>query len=181
MDDVSWVDVLVARVSVLVFILILLVAPVALPHCFSSVTLDGLLCIDTFEDTTFLHCVVGLGMKLAWPLQSFIVVLQIIASTSEPLNCVDFFVVVTRSFTPEIIMVVAAPVPPFSVITVVGVPKAAVVETSVVVSGVVPLRRLFVLLGSSDVFSHEFFCVVGIGVIFGRGGELSNCAWHLAQ
>ena len=120
-------------------------------------------------------------MKLAWPLQSFIVVLLIIASTSKPLDCVDFMVVVTRSFTPEIITVVAAPVPPFSVVSVVSAPKAAVVESSAIVSGVVPLRRLLVLLDSFDICSDEFFCVVGIGVVFGCGEELGNRAWPLAQ
>ena len=45
-----------ARVSVLVFVLVLLVAPVALPRCFSGVTLNGLLCVDALEDTAFLHC-----------------------------------------------------------------------------------------------------------------------------
>ena len=92
--------ILVARVSVLVFVLVLLVAPVALPYCFSGVPLNGVLCIDAFEDAALLHCVVGLGMKLAWPLQSFIVVLLIILSTSEPLDCVDLVVIVARSFTP---------------------------------------------------------------------------------
>ena len=65
MDNVGWVDVLVVWISVLVFVLVLLVAPVALPRCFRGVTLSGLLCVDAFEDTTFLHCVFGLGMKLA--------------------------------------------------------------------------------------------------------------------
>ena len=102
-------------------------------------------------------------------------------STSKLLDCVDFMVVVTRSFTPEIITVVVAPVPPFSMVTVIGALKAMVIETSAVVSGVVPSRRLFVLLGSSDVFSDEFFYVIGIGIIFGRDEELSNRAWPLAQ
>ena len=59
-DHVGWVDVLVARISVLVVILVLLVAPVAFSCCFSGVTLNSLLCIDALEDTTFLHRVVGL-------------------------------------------------------------------------------------------------------------------------
>ena len=74
MDNVGWVDVLVAWISILVFVIVLLVAPIMLPHYFSGVTLNGLLCVDAFEDTAFLHCVVGLGMKLAWLLQGFIVV-----------------------------------------------------------------------------------------------------------
>ena len=181
MDNVDWVDVLVAWISVLVVILVLLVVPVTLPRCFSGVTLNDLLCLDAFEDTTLFHCVVGLEMKLAWPLQSFIVVLLIITSTSKPLDCVDFVVAVAKSFTPEIITVVTAPVPPFSVVSVVGALKAAVVEMSTVVSGVVPSRRLLVFLDSSDVFSEEFFCVIGIGVVFGCGEELCNRAWPLSS
>jgi len=172
---------LVAWISVLVFVLVLLVAPVALPRCFSGVTLNGLLCVDAFEDTTFLYCVVGLRMKLAWPLQGFIVVFLIIASTGELLDCVDFVVIVVRSFTPKIIIVVAAPIPPFSMVAIIIAPKAAVVEMSTVVSGVISLWRLLVLLGSSNVFSDELFCVVGIGIIFGRGEELNNRARPLAQ
>ena len=170
-----------AWISVLVFVLVLLVAPVALPRCFSGVTLNGLLCVDAFEDTTFLYCVVGLRMKLAWPLQGFIVVFLIIASTGELLDCVDFVVIVVRSFTPKIIIVVAAPIPPFSMVAIIIAPKAAVVEMSTVVSGVISLWRLLVLLGSSNVFSDELFCVVGIGIIFGRGEELNNRARPLAQ
>jgi hypothetical protein len=172
---------LVAWISVLVFVLVLLVAPVALPRCFSGVTLNGLLCVDAFEDTTFLYCVVGLRMKLAWPLQGFIVVFLIIASTGKLLDCVDFVVIVVRSFTPKIIIVVAAPIPPFSMVAIIIAPKAAVVEMSTVVSGVISLWRLLVLLGSSNVFSDELFCVVGIGIIFGRGEELNNRARALAQ
>ena len=174
MDYVSWVGVLVAWVSVLVFVLILLVAPVALPRCFSGVALDSLLCVDALEDTTFLYCVVGLGMKLAWLLQGFVVLFLIITSTSEPLDYVDFMVIVTRSFTLEIIMVVMTPVPPFSMVAIVVMPKAAVVETSAVVSVVVSSRRLLVLLGSSDIFPDELFCIVSIGIIFGRSEELGD-------
>ena len=164
MDNVGSVDVLVAWISVLVFVLVLLVASVALSSCFSDVTLSGLLCVDAFEDTTFFHCVVGLGIKLARPIQGFIVVFLIITSTGKPLDCVDFVVIVTRSFCPKIIIVVTTPIPPFSVATIIVAPKVAVVETSVVVSGVVSLRRLLVLLGPSDVFSNELFCVVQTNV-----------------
>ena len=170
-----------AWISVLVFVLVLLVAPIALSHCFSGVTLNSLLCIDALEDMTFLHCVVGLRVKLAWPLQGFVVVFLIITPTSEMLDCVDFMVVVTRSFTLEIVMVVATPVPPFSVVAIIVAPKAADVETFAVVSVVVPSRRLLVLLGSSDVFPNELFCVINIGVIFGRGEELGDLGWPLAQ
>jgi len=140
MDNVSLVDVLVAWISVLVFILVLVIAPIALPRCFSGVALNGLLCVDAFEDAAFSHCVVGFGMKLAWPFKGFIVVLLIITSTSKLFDCVDFLIIVVGSFTPEIITVVTTLVPPFSVVAVIGAPKAAFVKTSTVVSGVIPSR-----------------------------------------
>ena len=171
MNYVSWVDVLPAWISVLVVVFVLLVALVALSHCFSSVALNSLLCIDALEDTTFLHCVVGLGVKLAWPLQGFVIVFLIITLTGEMLDRVDFMVVVTRLFTLEITVVVATPVPPFSVVAIIIASKAVVV---------VPPRRLVVLLGSSDVFPDELFCVISVGIIFGRGEELSDRGWPLA-
>ena len=120
-------------------------------------------------------------MKLAWPLQGFLVIFLIISSASEPVYCVDLVVVIARTFAPEIVVVVAASVPPFSVVVIVIAPKAAVVEMSTVVSDVVQLRRLLVLLDSSNVFSDELFCVIGVIVILGHGEELSDRAWPLAQ
>ena len=89
-------------------------------------------------------------------------------------------VIVARSFTSKIITTVAALDPPFSVVSVVGASKAGDVETSVVVSGVVPSRRLLVLLDSSNIFSDVFLCVVGIDVVFDHGEELSIHVWPLA-
>ena len=103
MDYVGWVDVLVARVSVLVFVLILFVSPVVFPRSFSGVALNRLLHVDALEDTTFLYRVVGVGMKLAWPFQGFVVIFLIISSTNETLDCVHLVIVVTRLFVPEII------------------------------------------------------------------------------
>jgi len=174
-------DVLVAWVLVLALVLVLLVAPVVLTHQFSGVTLDGLLHVNALEDTTFFHCVVGLGVKLAQPVQGFIVVFLTITSTSEPLDRVDLMVIVVRSFIPQVIMVVAAPGPPFSVVTVIVTPRVVVVETFAVVSGIVSPRRLLVLLGFSDILSDKLFYVIGVGIIFGHGEELSDCAQPLAQ
>ena len=80
-----------------------------------------------------------------------------------------------RSFAPEVIMVVAATIPPFSVVV---APKAPVVEMFAVV---VPPGRLLVLLDSPDVFSTELICVIGVGVILGRGEEFSNRGRPLAE
>ena len=90
-------------------------------------------------------------------------------------DCVHLVIVVARSFAPEIIAVVAAPIPPFSVVV---APKASVVEMSAVV---VLSGRLLVLLGSPNVFSDELFCVIGVGVILGRGEDFSDRGRPLAQ
>jgi hypothetical protein len=103
-----------------------------------------------------------------------------IASTGEPLDCVDLVVVVARSLTPEMVIVVTAPIPPFSVVMIIIAPRVAVVEMSAVVSGIISLRRLLALLGSSDVFSDKLFCVIGVGIIFCYSEELSDHAQPLA-
>jgi len=84
-------------------------------------------------------------------------------------------IVVARSLASEVIAVVTAPIPPFSVVVVVAAPRVSVVETPTVV---IPSGRL---LGPSDVFSNEFLYVVGIGVIFGHGEEFNDCGRHFAQ
>jgi len=89
--------------------------------------------------------------------------------------------VVARLFTPKIVTVITAPIPTFLVVAIIVALKVAVVETSAIVSGVISSRRLLVLLGSFDIFSDELFYVVGIGIIFGRGKQLSNRARPLAQ
>ena len=51
-------------------------------------------------------------------------------STGGTFDCVHLVVVVARLFAPEVIAVVAAPIPPFSFVV---APKASVVGTSAVV------------------------------------------------
>ena len=77
-------------------------------------------------------------------------------------------IVVARSLAFEVIAVVVAPIPSFSVVTVVTTPRVSVVKTS---TAVVPLGRL---LSSSDAFSDEFFCIVSVAIIFGRGKEFGD-------
>ena len=162
-------------VSVLVFVLVFLAVPVVLPRSFGGVTLSGLLRVDALEDTTFFYRVVRFGMKLARPFQGFAVIFLIISSTGGTLDCIHLMVVVARSFAPEVIAVVAAPIPPFSVVV---APKASVVETSAVV---VLSGRLLVLLGSPDVFYDELLCVIGVSVILGRGEEFGDRGRPLAE
>jgi len=91
------------------------------------------------------------------------------------LDYVHLVIIVTRSLASEVITVVAAPIPRISVVAVIAMPRVSVVETSM---AVVSSGRL---LGSSDVLFDEFFCVVGVGVIFGRGKEFGNRGRSLAQ
>jgi len=153
MDDVSWVDVLVARILVLVLIFVLTVAPIVLAYGFRGIALGGLLCVVAFEDTTLFRCVVGFGMELAWTFYGFVVVLLIVTTTSESLDCVDFMVVVTMSFTPEFIMVVAAPVTSFFEVPIIIMARIAIIKPSTVVAIIISSGSVIVLLAPSDVFS----------------------------
>ena len=78
--------------------------------------MSGPLHVDALEDTTFFHHVVRFGMKLAWPFQGFVVIFLIISSTGGTFDCVHLVVFVVRLFAREVIAVVAAPIPPFSVV-----------------------------------------------------------------
>ena len=175
MNYVGWIDVLLPWVPVLVIIFIFLVASVMFPNSFGDISLSSPLSIDALEDMTFFHRVVRLRMKLARSFQGLLVVFLIVSSPVGVLDCVHLLIVVMRSFTSEVIAVVMAPIPPFLVVTVVTAPRVSVVQTS---TAIVPSGRL---LGSSDVFSDELFCIVGIGVIFGRGEEFSDRGRPLAQ
>jgi len=77
-------------------------------------------------------------------------------------------VVITRSLASKILAVVASAVPTFSVVAVVTAARVPVVEAS---TTVVSSRRL---VGASRIFTDEFFCVIGISVVFGRGEELGD-------
>jgi len=162
-------------VPVLVFVFVLLVASVVFPGSRDSVSLSGPLRVDALEDAAFLHRMVRLGMKLARPFQGLVVIFLIVLSTIGTLDGVHLMIVVARSLASEVIAVVTAPIPPFSAVAVVSTPRVSVVETS---TTVVPSGRL---LGSSDVFSDEFFYVVGVDIIFGCGEELSDRGRPLAQ
>jgi len=162
-------------VPVLVIILIFLVVSVMFPSSFGGISLSVPLCIDVFEDATFFHRVVRLGMKLAWSFQGLVVVFLIISLPVGALDCVHLVIVVTRSLASEVIAVVMGPIPSFSVVAVIVSLRVLVVKTT---TAVVPSGRL---LDSSDVFSDELFYVIGVGVIFGCGEEFSNRGWPFAQ
>jgi len=165
---VGGTDVLLPWVPILVVIFVFVTVSILFPIFLDGIPLGSPLCVDAFEDTAFFHRVDGLGMELAWSFPCFVVVFLVISPSIGTLDCVHLVVGVTRSLASEIVAVVATPVPPFSVVAVVTAARVPIVEASTTV--VSPGR----LVGSSYVFSDEFFYVIGIGVVFGRGEELGD-------
>jgi len=153
--------ILVSWVPILVFVF--LTVSILFPIFLDRIPLSGPLCVDAFEDTAFFHRVVRLGIELARSFQRLVVVFLVISPSIGALDCVHLVVVVTRSLASEIVTVVAMPVPPFSVVAVVAAAKIPVVETPMTV---VSSGRL---VGSSHILSDEFFCVIGVGVVFSHG------------
>ena len=155
-------------VPILVIIVVFLTASVLFPVFLGGVSLIGPLCVDAFEDTAFFHHVVGLGMELARSFQRLVVVFLVVTPSVGTLDCVYLVIAVARSLASEIVTIIMTPVPPFSVVAVVAVAGIPVVKTA---TAIVSSRRL---LGSSYVFSDEFFCVVGTGVVLGCGEEFGD-------
>jgi hypothetical protein len=152
----------------LVIIFVFLTASVLFPVFLGGVSLSGPLCVDAFKDTTFFHRVVGLGMELAWSFQRFVVVFLVVSPSIGTLACVYLVIIVVRSLASEIVTIITMPVPPFSVVVVIATAGIPVVETP---TAIISSGRL---LGSSYVFSDEFFCVVGIGVVLAVARSLAT-------
>ena len=159
---------MVPWVPIQVVVFVFLTASVLFPIFIGGIPLSGPLCVDAFEDTTFFHRMIGLGMELARSFQRLVVVFLVVSPSVGTLDCVYLVIVVARSLASEIVAIVTTPVPPFSVVAVVAAAGIMVVKTP---TAVVSSGRL---LGSSYIFSDELFCVVSVGVVFGRGEELGN-------
>ena len=101
--------------------------------------------------------------------QRLVIVFLVVVLSIGTLDCVHLVIVVVRSLASEIVATVTTPVPSFSVVAVVAAAGSPVVEmpTTVVSAGR--------LLDCSYIFADELFCVIGVGVVFGRGEELSDC------
>jgi len=130
---VGGADILVPWVPILVIVLVFLTTSVLLPFFLGGISLSGPLCVDAFEDTTFFHCVVGLGMELARSFQRFVVVFLVVSSSIGTLDCVNLVIAVARSLASQIVMIFTTPVPPFSVVAVVTATGIPVIETPTVV------------------------------------------------
>ena len=101
-------------------------------------------------------------MELAQSFQGLVVVFIVVSSSVGALDCVHLVIVVPRSLASEVIVVVTTPIPSVSMVAVIAAPRVLVVE---MFAAVVLSRRQ---LDSSDVFSNELFCVIGVSVIFGE-------------
>ena len=156
-------------------VVVVVTLSVLFPVFLGRIPLSSPLHVDAFEDAAFFHRVIGLGMELAWSFQRLIVVFLVVSPPIGALDCVYLMVMVTRSLASVIISVVASPVPTFSVVAIVTASGVPVVEAS---TTVVSSWRL---VGASRIFSNEFFCVIGISIIFGRGEEFSDRGWSFAQ
>ena len=100
-------------VPILVIVFVFLTVSILLPVFLGGIPLGGPLCVDAFEDTTFFHRMVRLGMELAWPFQCLVVVFLVVPSTIGTFDCVHLMIVVARSLASEIVTVVATPIPTF--------------------------------------------------------------------
>ena len=143
--------------------------------------------------------VIRLGVELARSLQRLVVIFLVVPSPVGTLDRIHLVVVVARALTPEVITIVTPPIPTFSVVVVaralapevitivmppiptfsvvvvVGATMVPVVETT---TTVVSSRRL---VGTSRIILDELFCIISVGVIFGRGKELGHRRWPFAQ
>jgi len=174
-DHIGGTDILVSWVPILVIVFVFMTMSVLLPVFLGGIPLSSPLCVDAFEDTTFFHRVIGLGMELARSFQRLVVVFLVVLPPIGALDCVHFVVVVTRSLAPEVIATVTPPVPTFSMVVVVSAMRVPVVEAS---TTVVSSRRL---VGTSRILSDEIFCVISVSVVFCRGEELGHRGRPFAQ
>ena len=131
----------------MVLVLVFVVMPVSLAFFLGGVLLGGPPCVDAFEDTTLLHGMIRLWMQLARSLQHFVVVFLVVPPPVGTFDRIHFMVVVAGALSSEIVVIVAAPIPTFSRIAVVG---AAVVLVVVATETVISPGRL---VGTSRIVS----------------------------
>jgi len=174
-DHIGGIDILVSWVPILVIVLVFVTAPVLFPVVLGRIVLSSPPCVDAFEDTTFFHRVIGLGVELAWSLQCLVVIFLVVPPPNGALDRIHLMIVAARALAPEIITIVTPPIPTLSVVVVVGAMMVPVVKTT---TTVVPSRGL---VGSSRIFSDELFYVISVGVVFCCGEELGHRGRPFAQ
>ena len=139
-------------VPILVVVFVFLTASIMFPSFLGGISLSGPLCVDAFEDTTFFHRMIGLGMELARSFQRLVVVFLVVPPSIRMLDCVYLMIAVARSLASEVITIVTAPVPPFSVVAIIaaaGIPDVEA-STAIVSSGRLLVSRMSFFASSAS-------------------------------
>jgi hypothetical protein len=147
-DSFGGIDILVTRISILlVIIVVITVTQWSIVNGLCSIIISELLGIDVLEEVAVFHGMIGLGMDLAGTLQSFVVILLIVATTSRFLNRVDLMVVFAGALASVITAIIRPPVVIISAVTiiVVVVPVTTVVVAvpTTIIGFLVPARWVF--------------------------------------
>ena len=174
-DHVGRIDILVSWVPILDVVFVFVTAPVLLSVFLGRIVLSSPPRVDAFEDTAFFHHVIGLGVKLARSLQRLVVIFLVVPLPIGELDHIHLVVVVVTALAPEVVSIITLPIPTFSMVAVVRATMVPIVKTT---TTIVPSGRL---VGTSCILSDELFCVIGVGVVFCRGKELSHRGWPFAQ
>jgi hypothetical protein len=135
----------ISMMRVLVLFVIVVVTILSLMNNNSLVGISfHLLGVDALEDAAVLHGVIGLGVELARPFQSLVVVLLVIAATTKLLDRVDFFIIFAGALASGIVVVT----PPITVVSAVAIvaPTVVVVGATTIVAVVVPTTVFTVVI-----------------------------------
>jgi hypothetical protein len=141
-DGFGGIDILVMRISILfVIIVVMTITQWSIVNGLWCIIISELLGVDVFEEATVLHGVIGLGMDLAEALQSFVVILLIVAVASRFLDRIDLMVVFAGALASVITAIIGPPIMIISVVTIVVVAPVttfAVVVPTMVIEFLVP-------------------------------------------
>jgi hypothetical protein len=146
-DGFGGIDILVTRISILfIIIIVITVTPRSTVNGLCSIIISELLGIDVLEEVAVFYGMIGLGIDLAGTLQSFVVILLIVAVTSRFLNRVDLMVVFAGALASIITVIIGPPVMIISAIAIVVVAPVVMVAVDVptiVIGFLVPSRWVF--------------------------------------
>jgi hypothetical protein len=144
-DSFGGIDILVTRISILFIIIVIIsITPWSIVNGLWSIIISKFLGIDVLEEAAVLHGVIELGMDLARTLQSFVVVLLIVTTTSRFLDRVDLMVVFAGTLASIITAIIGPPITIISAVVIVVVVAPivmfAVVVPTTVIGFIVPTR-----------------------------------------
>jgi hypothetical protein len=120
-DSFGGIDILVMRISILfVITVVITITPWSI--------VNG---VDVLKEAAVFHGLIGLGMDLVGTLQSFVVILLIVAATSRFLNHVDLMVVFIGTLASVIPVIIRPPVTIISAVAIVVVASVMTVAVAV--------------------------------------------------